>query len=1597
MSKKLTTRICLWAAFLFNCVVAKAQPTAQFTATPISGCAPLVVNFQDQSTGSPTQWKWDLGNSTISFLQNPSATYFNPGLYTVKLKVQNAAGKDSITKTKFIIVYALPSVSFSANSITGCYPLPVQFFNTSTAGSGTITKYLWDFGDGNTAVSANPSHVYTTAGNYNISLMITNSNGCIKTLTRTNYISITNGVQAIFTNNAPASCSPPETIQFQNQSIGSGILSYQWNFGDGGVSVLANPSHTYTAAGSYTVQLMVVNSTGCRDTTTHTSAINIGAVHADFNMPDTVCAGTTYPIVNKSLPAPLSNAWSFGDGTTSLEASPFKAYASAGIFQVKLVSDFGGCKDSIIKNVVVLPKPSSGFTGSPISSCSAPLTVNFSNSSLGGTEYQWSFGDGTGSTAFSPAHTYSTSGNYTITLVTKNVNGCTDTLVKPGYINIQLPQASINNLPQEGCAPFSWQFAATFNTSDPIISYLWDFGDGRTSTAVNPSHIFSAGIFDIKLIVTTQSGCKDTVVVKAGIKSSMKPAANFSATPRDVCANFPVKFTDLSTGTITEWLWAFGDGAQSAEQNPSHVYEDTGFFNIRLIVGNNSCYDTLEIPDYIHVKPPIAKFNVIVDCAQPFLRIFTDMSIGADEWNWDFGDGATSTAQNPSHTYAAAGTYVIKLLVRNFTSGCEYTKTGQLTIADEEAKFSATFLELCKNTATTFNAVEKNPGGILNFEWTFGDGATGTGSSASHIYTLAGAYTVSLVITDAAGCRDTLTKTNYIRVNGPTAQFIPSVPGSCLLTNIVFNDQSVNDGMHAITKWSWNYGDGSFETLTSSPFQHSYANAGLYTVTLVVKDTYGCSDSLTKNSLLVISTPVAVFSSLDTLTCPSKPVIFSNNSTGPGLTYNWDFGDGTVSTAAAPTHTYATTGNFTVHLAIKDIYGCTAEITRPQYIKIVSPLANFTISDSVSTCPPLIVQFTNMSQNQVAYNWDFGDGTFSSSPDPSHFYNRAGTFFPKLTITGPGGCTSVKTRKIVIRGPKGNFTYSNITGCKPLTVSFVATSQDRTSFIWDFNDGTIVPTSDSVISHTYTVPGIYVPKMILKDAAGCTVPITGPDTIVVSGVNASFTADTLLRCSSGFVAFTNESVSNDVITGYLWDFGDGTTSTDSNPTHFYATEGLFTTKLQAFTLMGCRDSSISALPVKVVRTPSISITKSPDGCVPLKMDFAGNLLNADTSKITWQWDLSDGRKPSGQTLNQLLFPTAGSFNATLYATNSSGCKDTALATINAYALPVVNAGIDKTICQGTGQTLNASGAATYSWSPALGLSCINCPNPVATPNLLSQYVVTGTSAQGCVNKDSVNVGVKLPFRMQRSPGDTLCAGQSAILTASGAFTYTWSPSAGLNNTNSSRVVAKPEVTTNYMLVGADEFGCFKDTAYFPVKVYPVPTVTAGPDQTINVGQSITLTPKVSPDVQSVIWTPTGSIFRSSYPSIAIKPTQTTQYKVEVANAGGCVASSQVTVYVLCNGANVFIPNTFSPNGDGANEVFYPRGTGLFSIKSARVFNRWGELVYEKNNFQPNDAGAGWDGTYHGQKLLPDVFVYMFEIICDNNTTLVYKGNIALIR
>ena len=1574
-----------------------AQLHTDFTASPDNGCAPVFVHFTDISTGGATSWKWDLGNGTISFLQNPSATYFNPGKYTIKLVIKKGALADSAIKVSFITINALPKPLFQASDTTGCYPLKVNFTDQSIAQEGGIVKWEWDFGDGMLSGSQNPNHVYTGPGNYNVILRVTNTAGCVSTVSKPQYIKIKDGVTADYSFTGSSQCTPPSIIHFTNKSTGTGTLSYQWLFGDGNTSGLQNPSNTYNTAGIYTIQLVVKNNAGCIDTLTKTNSIAVGIAHANFSAPDSICENAVVHFLNTSKPAAGSLHWSFGDSSSSDIENPSIVYKTAGTYNISLVADFGSCKDSVSKPIKVLPKVKADFTADKTAYCNAPFNVNFTNNSTGAVTYQWFFGDSTTSSLPNPSHTYLQNGVYNVTLITTNSSGCADTLKKAQYINISPAEIKIAGLPVTGCAPLVFTPSYTVKSPLPVVSFLWNFGDGTSSTDKFPSHVYSnPGSYSVTLIYTTSDGCSNMIVYPNAVKAGQKPQTAFTANPTNTCASTPVGFTDQSTGTITNYLWNFGDGITDTSRNPLHYYNDTGYFNIQLIVSNNGCSDTLQKPKFVYIKPPIAKFAVDVQCSDPFHYVFTNYSVGANTLNWDFGDGTNTTNPNPVHTYNSAGNYIVKLTVTNGT--CMHVASYGARVIYEKANFTASDTVVCKGDSVTLTPFGFNPSNVAAYKW-ITNNRTDTTPTFKVAWQKSGQYTISLVITNSAGCNDTLTKVKYITVNGPTAAFSGVNNAACLKTGgvIQFADAATTDGSHAIKRWEWDFGDGLHQVYNAAPFAHTYTVGGSFTVGLKVTDEMGCSDSISKQNQVFIGDPKSIFSSNDTLSCRNKPISFNNGSQGQSLQYAWGFGDGTIASDPSPVHNFVNTGVYSAWLKVTDAYGCTDSVFKPAYIHIDDPKALFKMSDSVSTCPPLVVTFTNQSKYYQKLSWDFGDGTKALVDNPVHYYNYPGVYYPKLIVTSPGGCTDTIYKKIDIKGPTGTFTYDKTAACNPGTIAFTAQTQNTKSFIWDFNDGGTLNTLDSTVSHPYTSLGIYVPKMILEDTKGCKVPITGIDTIHIYGVRSLFNTDRNLLCDQGIVNFTDSSFSNDMITGYQWNLGDGAVSAERNPSHQYVSSGIYPVKLIVTTSNGCSDTSSAAAQIKVVKSPKVSMRGDSSACVPATIHFFGDINVADTSAITWQWNFSNNNSSTLQNPPTVSYQQDGTYNAIMNVTNSSGCVTSIVRPVVIHPLPTVNAGNNTAVCERKAATLEATGADKYAWSPAKGLSCTNCATPVASPDSTITYKVNGETIFGCKAADSVIITVKHPFRMQIGMGDTLCKGESFHLQANNADVYEWTPSLGLDNNHSKTPLARPQQTTEYQVVGRDNVGCYYDTGFVKLIVYSFPTVDAGADKTIAVGSSTELNAKVSNDATVIKWQPAVGLSCSDCANPVANPKQTTAYTIMAMNQGGCLSRDEITVFVVCNNGNIFLPNTFSPNGNGTNDVFYPRGTGLYSIRSMRIFNRWGEPVYEATNFKANDASKGWNGMYKGQPAPNEVYVYFVEVICENSSVLMYSGNIALIR
>ena len=323
------------------------------------------------------------------------------------------------------------------------------------------------------------------------------------------------------------------------------------------------------------------------------------------------------------------------------------------------------------------------------------------------------------------------------------------------------------------------------------------------------------------------------------------------------------------------------------------------------------------------------------------------------------------------------------------------------------------------------------------------------------------------------------------------------------------------------------------------------------------------------------------------------------------------------------------------------------------------------------------------------------------------------------------------------------------------------------------------------------------------------------------------------------------------------------------------------------------------------------------------------------------------------------------------------------------------------VCAGTPKPVMITGANRYLWRPRVGIDCDTCSSVIFTTPSNLIYSVVGTTIHGC--KDSITVPVVVYDSVATSISDdtSICRGDYAQLVATAGIKFRWIPTQYVDDPTSYRPRVNPIANTTYT-VYITENECFMDTLTVSVRVVQLPQLNLPPDVTIIAGQSYQLYANYGDSANrsfltNFLWTPADTTLTcSTCPRPIATPTATTTYSVVATTREGCAGSGRVTIKLLCDGSQAFIPNTFTPNGDGVNDRFYVSGIGLTRVSKMAIYNRWGELVYDGNG-KANDPGAGWDGTYGGQVLAPDVFVYVVEVECFTGEKFTYRGDITLIR
>ena len=1550
-------------------VTVNPKPIPDFTFSPAS-CVGNPVSFFNQSfvpTGFSSyinQWVWDFGDGSapvpILFPNPPNVTHTFLGLATshiVKLKVITTNGCiDSISKT--VVSIPSPVANFSYSS-TLCLGQQVLFTDlTQNNGGGSIQTWSWNFGDplsgaSNISTLQNPSHSFTAAGSFIVTLTVTSSSGCVNTYTPAapiiinalptsnfTWVDACEGFPTVFTD---ASTTPGTTT----------IVSYTWNFGDGGTSTSQSPSHIFTAYGTYGVTLTVTNSNGCIHQITKQVLVNPKPI-ADFSFSAASCVGNPVSFVNQSfVPTGFSSSinkweWDFGDGSTTppiiFPANPnivhiFNGTATSHVVTLT-VTTTAGCVSVVSKTVTSVPAPIANFSHSGSLCDNQPIQFTDLSQTNGGGSIQswsWNFGDppsGMNNTATiqNPIHQFTSANTFNITLIVTNGNGCKDTL-------LPLPTVTINARP---LANFSADTVCmgtltTFtdlSTGGTIASRLWDFGDGQTSSTANPTHLYATtGNFNVKLTVMNSVGClKDTTkqVLVLG-----QPIASFQYSSPN-CAGDSVQFTDLSStphGYITEWTWDFGDGTVVGpilfpqNQNIKHKFVNGGNYNVKLtILTSDGC--TREKITQVQIGfHPVANFSFgTAGCALTPLQ-FTDLSQmnggpAITTWSWNFGDPASgssnfSTTQNPTHQFSAGGTFTVRLMVTN-ANGCNDSVVGGKVVTVNPAPVAIFSADTsCLASPTQFTDASTTPSGtIAAWLWTFGDPASGanntsTDQNPTHIYLTQGTYTVILHVTNSHQCSK---DTSMLIVVNPKPAAMFQYAASCVNTGTQFTDMSTAPGS-TIKNWYWDFGDATPPVTIQNPI-HIYTAAGTYQVKLKVMNLANCEDSVTI-PVIARPTPVAGFNYTGYF-CPKGKVDFQDISTATGSTIaqrEWIFRPGYTSNIPNPSYTFPVTDTtYLVTLIVTDTYGCKDTIVDSVFVK---PGFSFAFNND-TVCQGYITHFTpvNKTPGDTLYSvtWNFGDptsGPNNISPlyNPTHTFTGPGAYIVKMKAYNSDNCVDSVYKEVrVYAAPKPNYSFVS-TPCDS-TIYFTDSTVNSgsgsiASWHWIFGDGTpdvtitSPPASKGDTSHLYTLAGIYPVTLVITNAHGCVDSIT-KSVQRFPCIAAGFTyKDTL--CARYKIAFSDTSLPVSRINQWHWTWGDGTDTTYTSHhtpiVHTFADSGSYNVNLEIQAMVnGTNIIDNLASVVKVHPTPFTYFSNVP-------VCLHQITLFKDTSKTfgqgisKWNWTFTPKATDTSTLKNPPhTFDTAGIYNVKLIVRNKYGCTDSLIKPTRVYGLPV----------------------ASYENTAA----CVGDPTIFTDKSVVSDTTL---------------------WQWKWSFGDTL-KGTSTLQDPSYRYASTGDYTV--------RMIVK------------DHFGCI-DTVDSTVKVNITPVSSFTVVNNYNSKQGQVKMNNVSTGAESYKWDFGNDKYSTEQNPVALF-TEDGTYTIKLIslNQFDCSDTTLYKYELLFKG--LYVPNAFSPSSTNLGvRLFQPIGVNLKQYH-VTVFDSWGHMMWESTKLDDKGMPSeGWDGTFEG--------------------------------
>ncbi len=1054
------------------------------------------------------------------------------------------------------------------------------------------------------------------------------------------------------------------------------------------------------------------------------------------------------------------------------------------------------------------------------------------------------------------------------------------------------------------------------------------------------------------------------------------------------CPPLVVNFTDSSAFTPTEWLWDFGNGNTSNLQNPSATFLQPGTYNVKLVVKNGTQVDSvvkpitvfhLPVVDFLADKPSACFYDTV-----HFTPNVTPGDAPITDYGWGFGNGLASSQKVTKFKYNKTGAYTITLVVQD-SNKCSASKTvvDYIHVWDvPTASFTASPNASCLPTQlVTFT--NHSTGNGLTYTWDLDGTGTVSDENPTHLYHRQ-KYNASLKVTDVHGCRSLAV--TPIMIAALSADFKASKYLVCTGDKVQFTNTSNFTG----NKWFWDFGDST--TSTDQNPEKVYNKEGIFDVKFKISDGT-CKDSANKPNYMNVRQgahlpDVTISSEADsgTKSChPPLTVTFHNTTPGAIIGYQWTFGDGNLAITPDATNTFTTSGSFTVQLTIVDSAGCKKTGIFPDYVSTSGPAATF---EYYNSCPGAPVKFANTSGGEKAF-WDFGDSTTSSDFSPSHKYAKPGTYMVSLTSTSSIGCVTYGTSKIVIDTVHVDFTVNQtFSPCPPFVALFKnKTTQKGLKYSWDFGDGYRDTASNP--THIFFYPGVYTVRLLGYNAiTGCSDTVIKTNLITVQGPTGEFSVYPTSGCTPLNCSFSAKPSAN---TKTVWsDRGDGKVVNDTlQYTYTYTDPRIYHPQFVLTDHVGCMVS----YPLDSVWVHEIPQAASTDTSVCAGAS-ASIHLNSNAEFFAW----SPSTFTDCDTCKNAIVTSPDTITYQVTARSKFGCATNTSFTVNVEPLPKLLPADTINLCKKDTFRLYAGDAQKMRWSPPMFIDDSTAFHPLCAPATSVEYTATGYNQLGCTTQSKVTINlqdkldIEAPGEIKVCEFDTVQLKTIVNFSSAVGLSYSWSPAGYLNNPGAANPVANMTRHSINFQVIANSGNCVADTATVSVVVVPTPD--------IEVSSSVQTTPfaevplyAASHNDLNYTWISRDSISCTDCRRTMLYPATSQVVYVEGRNEMGCVVRDSVNIQVSnCNANAVFVPNTFTPNGDGVNDRLYLRTDAIANLGYFRVFDQWGELVYETHQLD-----QGWDGNLNGKPEGTGVYVYVIEGKCQNGNDLFKTGNVTAIR